>query len=137
MEWSVIISELFTVVLIPLLGIITKYFIQFVNTKAEEIKQQKDDATYQKYITMLNNTIVNAVTATNQVYVDTLKAQGKFDIEAQKEAFNMSYKAVIEILGAEAQNYLSNAIGDLNAYIMNAIERQVSLNKNLVSTNNG
>ena len=137
MEWSVIISELFTVVLIPLLGIITKYFIQFVNTKAEEIKQKKDDATYQKYITMLNNTIVNAVTATNQTYVDTLKAQGKFDIEAQKEAFNMSYKAVIEILGIEAQNYLSNAIGDLNAYIMNAIERQVSLNKNLVSTNNG
>lgn len=137
MEWATIISELFTVVLIPLLGIITKYFIQFVNTKAEEIKQQKDDATYQKYITMLNNTIVNAVTATNQTYVDSLKAQGKFDIEAQKEAFNMSYKAVIEILGAEAQNYLSNAIGDLNAYIMNAIERQVSLNKNLVSTNNG
>lgn len=137
MEWAVIIQEVFTVVLIPLLGIITKYFIQFVNAKAEEIKQKNDDATFQKYITMLNNTIVNAVTATNQTYVDALKAQGKFDLEAQKEALNRSYSAVMAVLGTEAQHYLSEAVGDLNAYIMNAIERQVSLNKNLVTTNNG
>ena len=137
MEWAVIIQEVFTVVLIPLLGIITKYFIQFVNAKAAEIKQKNDDATFQKYITMLNNTIVNAVTATNQTYVDALKAQGKFDLEAQKEALNRSYSAVMAVLGTEAQRYLSEAVGDLNAYIMNAIERQVSLNKNLVTTNNG
>ena len=66
MEWTVIIGELFKVVLIPLLGLLVKYFSQFVHIKAEEIKQKNDDATFQKYITMLDNTIVNAVTATTQ-----------------------------------------------------------------------
>lgn len=129
MEWAVIINEIFTVVLIPLLGILTKYFIQFINLKAEELKRKTDDATYQKYITMLNDTIVNAVTTTNQTYVEELKAQGKFDAEAQKEAFNRTYQSVLTVLGDEAQKYLSNIIGDVSEYIRTAIESQVNVNK--------
>jgi hypothetical protein len=86
---------------------------------------------------MLNETIVNVVTTTNQTYVNSLKAQGKFDLEAQKEAFNMSYNSVLSILGDEAQKYLNNAIGDLNEYIRTAIERQVSVDKALPATTNG
>lgn len=137
MEWAVIIQEVFTVVLIPLLGIITKYFIQFINLKADELKHKKDDALYQKYITMLNETIVNAVTTTNQTYVNALKAQGKFDAEAQAEAFNKTYQSVLAVLGDEAQKYLSTAIGDLNEYIRTSIERQVTMDKLIPSTNNG
>ena len=129
MEWAVIVEEIFRIVLIPLLGIIAKYFIQFINIKAEELKQKKDDALYQKYISMLNDTIVNAVTTTNQTYVDSLKAQGKFDAEAQTVAFEKTYQSVVAVLGEEAQRYLSEAIGDLNEYIRTSIERQVSVNK--------
>lgn len=129
MEWAVIVEEIFRIVLIPLLGIIAKYFIQFINIKAEELKQKKDDALYQKYISMLNDTIVNAVTTTNQTYVDSLKAQGKFDAEAQAVAFEKTYQSVVAVLGEEAQRYLSEAIGDLNEYIRTSIERQVSVNK--------
>ena len=135
MEWTVIISEIFQVVLIPLLALLVKYFGQFVHTKAEEIKQKNDDATFQKYITMLDNTIVNAVTATTQTYVESLKAQGKFDAEAQKTAFDMSYKAIMSVLGEEAKNYLSSAVGDLNKYITDAIERQVNVSKNGITVN--
>ena len=136
MEWAVIIQEVFRIVLIPLLGLLVKYFVEFVNLKAEEVKEKNNDATYQKYITMLNNTIVNAVTATNQTYVDSLKAQGKFDIEAQKVALQKSYDTVISVLGVDAQRYLNEAVGDLNTYIMTAIERQVNVNKNLATTTN-
>lgn len=135
MEWTVIISEIFQVVLIPLLALLVKYFGQFVHTKAEEIKQKNDDATFQKYITMLDNTIVNAVTATSQTYVESLKAQGKFDAEAQKTAFEMSYKAIMAVLGEEAKDYLSSAVGDLNKYITDAIERQVNVSKNGITVN--
>lgn len=137
MEWGVIINEIFTVILIPLLGIITKYFIAFINLKTAEFKQKKEDALYQKYIDMLNATIINAVTTTTQTYVNSLKAQGKFDTEAQAEAFNKTYQSVISVLGEEAQNYLSSAIGDLNEYIRTAIERQVVIDKMIPSTTNG
>ena len=129
MEWTVIVGELFKVVIIPLLAFLVKYFCQFVNLKAEEIKQKTDNDTYKKYIDMLNRTIQQTVIATNQTYVESLKAQGKFDAEAQKTAFQMTYDAVIKTLGNEAQAYLSEAVGDLNDYIKNAIEAQVNVNK--------
>lgn len=137
MEWTVILSEIFQVVLIPLLALVVKYFVQFVNLKADELKAKNADATYQKYITMLNETIVNAVVATNQTYVDELKAQGKFDAEAQKIALQKSYDTVLTVLGEDAQKYLTSAVGDLNAYIMAAIERQVNANKIQSPSNQG
>jgi len=129
MEWPVIIGELFKVVIIPLLALVVKYFCQFVNIKAEEIKQKTDNDTYKKYIDMLNYTIQQTVIATNQTYVDSLKEQDKFDAEAQQIAFKMTYDAVLKSLSEEARKYLSTAVGDLNNYIKNAIEAQVNVNK--------
>ena len=129
MEWPVIIAELFQVVLIPLLAFLVKYFCQFVNIKAEEIKQKNENETFKKYIDMLNETIQNTVVATNQTYVESLKAQGKFDAEAQRVAFQMTYDEIMKTLGDEAKKYLSSAVGDLNSYITNAIEKNVNQNK--------
>ena len=129
MEWTVIIGELFKVVIIPLLALLVKYFCQFVNIKAEEMKEKTENDTYKKYIDMLNATICTTVIATNQTYVEALKAQGKFDAEAQKTAFQMTYDAILKTLGTEAQQYLTEAVGDLNTYIKNAIEAQVNANK--------
>ena len=78
---------------------------------------------------MLTQTISDCVIATNQTYVDALKQQGKFDLEAQKVAFELTSNAVLEILSAEAQEYLSNAVGDLNSYIIKKIEAEVNYNK--------
>jgi hypothetical protein len=36
---------------------------------------------------MLTDTITKCVIATNQTYVETLKKEGKFDLEAQEVAF--------------------------------------------------
>jgi predicted transcriptional regulator len=58
-----------------------------------------------------------------------LKKQGKFDKEAQKIAFEMSYNAVIEVLSDDAKEYLSTIYGDLNAYIVHLIEAEVNRNK--------
>lgn len=129
MEWTVIIEEVFRVVLIPLLALLVKYFCNFVNIKAQEFKEKAKNDTYKKYIDMLNRTIQQTVVATNQTYVEALKAQGKFDAEAQKKAFEMTYNAILKQLGAEAQTYLSEAVGDLNDYIKNAIEATVNISK--------
>lgn len=131
MEWAALIGDLFTIVLIPLLGILVKYFIRFINIKSTELKQKKDDALYHKYIDLLNKTIVHVVTATNQTYVDSLKEQGKFDKEAQLEALHRSYETVMSILSTEAQTYLSSVLGDLNTYVTAMIESQVKYNKQI------
>ena len=78
---------------------------------------------------MLSKTITDCVIATNQTYVDSLKAQGKFDAEAQKKAFNMTLTAVLSILNDEAKEYLTAVYGDLNTYITKQIEAAVNKNK--------
>lgn len=129
MEWMVILQQVFELCIIPLLGIITFYIVQFIKTKTEELNSNNSNEILSKYIEMLSNTICECVIATNQTYVDSLKKQGKFDAEAQKKAFEMTYNAVIKILSEEAKVYLASVYGDLNAYITNMIEAEVNKNK--------
>lgn len=129
MNWTELLVDIFEVCIIPLLGVLTAFFVKWVNAKSAEIKTTVNDATLAKYMDMLTQTISDCVIATNQTYVESLKAQGKFDLDAQKEAFNLTKDAVMTILSAEAQEYLSTAVGDLNAYITKKIEAEVNLNK--------
>ena len=124
-----LLAEIMEVVIIPLLGILTAYIVKLVNTKIEDINENRNNALEEKYLTMLGETITDCVTATTQTYVDTLKAQGAFDMEAQKTAFTMTYEAVAKLLTDEATEYLNEAVGDLNLYITQKIEAEVNLNK--------
>ena len=128
-EYTELIKQIFEICLFPLLGIFTTFAIMFISKKAQELKIKTDNELYDKYIDMLKQTVVNCVIATNQTYVDTLKAEGKFDGEAQKIAFQKTYDAVMGILSEDAKVYLNEAIGDLQTYIINQIEAEVRLSK--------
>lgn len=123
------IREIIEVCLIPLLGVLVTYLVKYINTKGKELEASTDNELAKKYISLLSSTITNCVIATNQTYVETLKKQGKFDAEAQKEAFNMTLNAVMALLTDEAKQYLSEIYGDLNTYITNQIEATVNQNK--------
>ena len=125
LDWLEILYKVFEVAIIPLLGAATLYLITLIDAKKKEIKDKTKSETAKKYIEMLDDTIINCVVATNQTYVDALKKAGSFDAEAQKQAFKLTYDAVMAILTDEAQVYLNEAIKDLNAYITNKIESGV------------
>ena len=124
-----LLTQIFEVCILPLLGILTTFFVKWVNARIGEISDNRKNETEKKYLDMLNNTISDCVIATTQTYVDALKKQGAFDAEAQKVAFTMTYEAVIKLLTDEAQVYLNEAVGDLNLYITQKIESEVNLNK--------
>lgn len=129
MDWMLILSQIFEIVILPLLGIGTAYVIALVRAKIQEMKENKEDVLYHKYLDMLNDTIADCVLATTQTYVEALKKEGKFDLEAQKIAFTRTYENVMAILADEAKEYLQTAIGDLSAYVENMIEAEVNRNK--------
>ena len=131
MNWTELISSIFQVCLIPLLGILTKYLVAFISMKAEEMKQKTDNETAQKYISMASETIMACVLATNQTYVESLKAQGKFDKEAQEVAFNKTLEAVLLLMNDEVKEYITEVFGDLNAYLTTRIEAAVNGTKML------
>lgn len=131
MEWLPLLYQILEVCVIPLLGILTAYFVKWVNAKSAEIQNKVENDTADKYIAMLDDTICACVIATTQTYVDALKKDNAFTKEAQQEAFNLTYNAVMAVLTDEAKKYLTNIYGDLTAYISNKIEAEVQINKSI------
>lgn len=133
MEWLPLLYQVLEVCVIPLLGILTAYFVKWVNAKSAEIQNKVENDTADKYIAMLDDTICACVIATTQTYVDALKKDNAFTKEAQQEAFNLTYNAVMAVLTDEAKKYLTSVYGDLTAYITNKIEAEVQINKNIIA----
>lgn len=129
MEWLPLLYEILQVCIIPLLGILTAYIVKFINAKSAEIQHNVDNDMADKYIAMVTDTISACVIATNQTYVETLKKQNAFTAEAQKEAFQLTYNAVMAILTEDAKDYLAEIYGDVAAYITNKIEAEVNISK--------
>ena len=126
---SELLTQIFQVCIIPLLGVLTTFIIKWINVKSDQIQKNNDNTLANKYIQMLTDTINSCVIATNQTYVESLKKQGKFDAEAQKQAFEQTTQAVLTILSQEAKDYLANIYGDLDKYISETIEASVNINK--------
>jgi hypothetical protein len=131
MDWMNIVEQIFELIVYPLLGVIGVYLTYLLQTKIDEIKQKTTDETVKKYLDMLDSTVQSAVMATTQTYVDSLKAQGKFDMEAQKTAFKLTYDAVMKVLSDEAVKYITIAVGDIESYVANKIEASIKLSKNI------
>lgn len=133
-----LLSSIFEVCIIPLLGVLTAFAVAFLKAKKEEIlakiatnKTQEEKDLAAKYLDMVEKTVANCVIATTQTYVDSLKQEGKFDADAQKVAFDKTMNAVLAILTDDAKNYLTQIFGDLNIYLTNLIESQVKINKDM------
>lgn len=134
MEWMEMFQEIFDLVIIPLLVVLSGYIIRFINLKSTELTNRVDNAKHDKYITMLQETVTDCVLTTTQTYVDALKGQNAFTAEAQKNAFEMTKTAVMAILTEDAKEYLNSALGDFDEYVKTLIESQVQVNK-LAATN--
>lgn len=129
MDWLELVYDILKVAVIPMIGVLTGYLVKWLKAKELEVLDKVDNDIADKYIGLLFETIRDCVTATTQTYVDSLKKQGKFDMEAQKIAFQKTYDAVLALLTEEAKEYLANIYGDLNAFITTKIEAEVNAQK--------
>lgn len=134
MEWMEMAQQIFELVIIPLLVVLSTYFIKFINAKSNELVNRVDNDKHDKYILMLQETVTDCVLTTTQTYVDALKDQNAFDPEAQKKAFEMTKAAVLAILTDDAKEYLASALGDFDQYLTTLIEAQVQVNKLAVAS---
>lgn len=124
-----LLQDILEVCIIPLLGVLTAYLVNYIKAKSLELTNKTDSEMADKYIQMLTQTITDCVIATNQTYVEALKKQEAFTKEAQKEAFQKTYDAVMLVLTDDAKDYLAEVYGDLTAYIIMKIEAEVNKSK--------
>lgn len=129
MEIMTFIEQLFELFIFPAIIILGKFVIQFLQIKTKEIAGNASSLQEKKYIEMISQTIQMCVVATNQTYVDTLKAQGRFDATAQQIAFEKTYQAVVSVLNTELKDYIKEVYGDLEVYLTQQIESYVNQSK--------
>ena len=128
MDWT-ILNEIFQICIIPLLGALSAYMIVLIKNKTKQVQEATDNEFLKSCLSILETTVINAVVATNQTYVEALKSKDAFDAEAQKEAFKKTYDAVIASLTEDTKNGLMTITNDLSAYVTELIEAQVNNQK--------
>jgi ribosome-binding factor A len=96
----------------------TAGLVAFLNSKIK-------DAKVKQWATDLTNIIMSSVMTIAQTYVDSLKQQGAFTEEKQKEAFNKCLALIKEQLTPELKKYIEDNFGDMEAYLKSQIESMI------------
>ena len=99
------------------------YLVALLRKKTAQLQRQIDNDVTSKYIEMACDAVTQAVTYTAQTYVDTLKAEGAFTEEKQREAFFMAKTKALEILSDTSVEALYEIYGDFDAWIEAKIEQ--------------
>lgn len=91
-----------------------------------KVKDKKGNTLLNKATTI----VIDAVRATFQTYVESLKNSGSFNKDAQLVILNKAKDTVLSQLTTEVKDCITNNFGDLNNWITNQIESSINLLKN-------
>ena len=120
---------LVALVIIPAIPVITNYAIKAFKAWAESKTVEIENETISSYLMEITDIISAAVLCTTQTYVESLKAQGNFDKEAQDIAFEMTKHKVMLLLAEDAKDFIAHMYGDVDLWIDTKIEQIVNLQK--------
>ena len=136
------ILQAFLIIAVPIL---TKYVIDFIISKRNDvivatetsqlIKEKEQKELLISVINRASDIVEKAVIKTNQTYVDALKNSESFDKTSQKEAFNKTFDAVKELLTEETTNAIEEIYGNVDSYISMLIENFVRQEKKKLTEN--
>ena len=102
-------------VITGLVGWATERLIVWLNGKIKDRKVAKMSSD-------IINIVSDAVKQIFQTFVETLKKNGKFDKEAQKEAKDKAMKVIMDQLTPELISYIQDNFGNVQEYLSNKIE---------------
>lgn len=122
MDWTSIITDILYSLITTIVPIISYQIIKLVKAKRDKLAKEDKEYIIKNTILDALDLIGNAVTCTTQTYVDALKAEGKFDKEAQEIAFNKTKNIVMELLSEESKGLLQTVYSDLDQWINMQIE---------------
>lgn len=118
-----IISVIVTAIILPLISYLGLRLTTYLNNKIKDEKAKT-------LLTKATQIITNAVRSVFQTYVESLKAEGKFDEHSQNVALKKAKDIVQAEFSDDIKNFISENYGDLTEWITNQIEATINLLKN-------
>ena len=85
---------------------------------------------WESYTLGSTDIVVNAVRSVFQTYVESLKASGSFNAEAQLIALNKAKDIALEQMTDEVKEFISKNYGSVDAWLTTTIESTINLIKN-------
>lgn len=78
--------------------------------------------------------VLKSIDMVQQTFVESLKAEGKFDLDAQQEAYKLCYNRWMAMANDEVKAAILEEVGDLDAWLDTMIEAGIAENKQGVYT---
>lgn len=128
------LTQLLLAVVSAVIPTLAGYAIVYIRELRDKAVAQTDSIKQQGYITEIADAVSVAVSVTSQTYVDSLKASGSFDKDAQIEAAQMALTAAVKALSPAAKEFIETMYGDLTEYLTNRIEAEVRNQKTTTVT---
>ena len=125
MDWLNILNEIFELCVIPLLTLGIGLLIYYIKAKLNIAKSNADNEVSIKYLSVLEDVVVDCLQATNQTYVNALKDKNAFDGEAQKSALLQTRNAVMRVISNDVKEHLGSLFGDLETLVTEKIEANI------------
>ena len=115
--WPIFWSAVGTA-LTALFAWLTTVITNAINTNVKDKKNAN-------HLNAINLIVLNAVQNIFQSFVDTMKKNGKFDEEAQKEAKERALTIIKSQLTPELKDYIVSNFGDIEEYLKTKIEATI------------
>lgn len=131
-EFQQVLNNILYIVLTAILPIVVTYGIKFLKAKINECNAIKDATQSEElsnYVKDAMCNVMDAVVYVNQTYVDSLKKSGKFDEDAQKEAFNKAFAHAACLLSEGSNKAIQALHGSVENWLTIQIEAAVKAAK--------
>lgn len=105
------------------------YLFALLKKKLEADKRFADSEKAKYYLNLAQEYLGDTVAMVKQTFVDSLKAEGKFNAEAQKQAFDLAMDAWLNMMSDEMKEIIINEVGDLEVWANAKLEKAVVVSK--------
>jgi len=125
------INLICTAVIVPLIIVMGKYIISFIELKTKQLTESIKNEKLKKYLGVAEDAIKTAVLAVGQIYVDTFKKENAFTVDEQNNAFMLAKQKALSIMGEKTIEVLNEelSIGEVDLWIESKIEQYVKTSK--------
>lgn len=121
-SWMDVLIQVVEILLGLVVSVGIPWLISTIKSKTNNSKVQEMLERAEKYAT-------SAVLMVTQTFVEQMKRDGKFDADAQAEAFNRAKDAWLAMMSDEMKKVVLEEVGNFEVYIKTLIEAEVNKQK--------
>lgn len=125
MTWmDVLISVIDTLVNI-VITIGLPYLFTLLKKKLDNDEMLANNDKVKYYMNLAQDYLRDTVMMVKQTFVDSLKKEGRFDADAQAQAFNIAKQTWLDMMSEEMKAIIIKEVGDLDLWVDAKLEKYV------------